>query len=169
MFLQQSSAADVHWQYFSFVLVWHSTWKKECMYDPNWQTPPFQHCFHMGNLDSDWDYLFIFRYKYRQLPDAQCHVNMACTQWLETWDVAIIYTGGTRICVTFQWMSVDCMILSPAKLKLIWTAAVSGGGVGVGVGWGWVGGWGWGGGGWVGGGGGLFECFFKQKSWWCMW
>ena len=75
------------------------------------RTPPFQHCLHMGNLDSDLDYLFIFRRKHRQLPDAQCHINMACNQWLETWDVAIIYTGGTRICVTVQWMSVDCMTL----------------------------------------------------------
>ena len=68
--------------------------------------------------------LFIFRCKHRQLPDAQCHVNMACNQWLETWDVAIIYTGGTRIFVTVQWMSADCITLSPAKLNLIWTAAV---------------------------------------------
>ena len=89
------------------------------------QTPPFQHCLHLRNLDSDLDYLLIFRCKHSQLPDAQCHVNMACNQWLETWDVAIIYTGGTRICVTVQWMSVDCMTLSPAKLNLIWTAAVN--------------------------------------------
>ena len=89
------------------------------------QTPPFQHCLHTGILDSVLDYLFIFRCKHRQLPDAQCHVNMACNQWLETWDIAIIYTGGTRICVTVQWMSVDCMTLSPTKLNLIWTAAVN--------------------------------------------
>ena len=89
------------------------------------QTPPFQHCLHLRNLDSDLDYLLIFRCKHSQLLDAQCHVNMACNQWLETWDVAIIYTGGTRICVTVQWMSVDCMKLSPAKLNLIWTAAVN--------------------------------------------
>ena len=89
------------------------------------QTPPFQHCLHMRNLDLDLDYLLIFRCKHSQLPDAQCHVNMACNQWLETWDVAIIYTGGTRICVTVQWMSVDCMTLSPAKSNLIWTAAVN--------------------------------------------
>ena len=89
------------------------------------QTPPFKHCLHMGNLGLDLAYLFIFRCKHRQLPDAQCHVNMACNQWLETWDVAIIYTGGTRICVTVQWMSVDCMTLSPAKLSLILTAAVN--------------------------------------------
>ena len=63
---------------------------------PNRQAPPFQHCLHMRNLDSDLDYLFIFRCKHNQLPDAQCHVNMACNQWLETWDVAIIYTGGQR-------------------------------------------------------------------------
>ena len=50
---------------------------------------------------------------------------MACNQWLETWDVAIIYTRGTRICVTVQWMSVDCMTLCPAKLNLIWTDAVN--------------------------------------------
>ena len=93
--------------------------------DTKLQPPPFQHCLRMGNLDSDLDCLFIFRCKHRQLPDAQCHVNMACNQWLETWDVAIIYTGGTRICVTVQWMSVDCMTLSPAKLNLIWTAAVN--------------------------------------------
>ena len=31
------------------------------------------------------------------------HVNMACNPWLETWDVAIIYTRETRICVTVQW------------------------------------------------------------------
>ena len=79
----------------------------------------------MRNLDSDLDYLFIFRCKPSQLPDAHCHVNMACNQWLETWDVAIIYTGGTRICVTVKWKSVDCMTLSPAKLNLIWTAAVN--------------------------------------------
>ena len=45
--------------------------------------------------------------------------------WLETWDVAILYTGGTRTCVTVQWMSVDNMTLSPAKLNLIWTATVN--------------------------------------------
>ena len=83
----------------------------------------------MRNLDSDLDYLFIFRCKHSQLRDAQCHVNMlcnvSCNQWLETWDVAIIYTGGTRICVTVKRMSVECMTLSPAKLNLIWTAAVN--------------------------------------------
>ena len=63
---------------------------------PRMQTPPFQHCLHMGNLDSDLDYLLIFRCKHGQLRDAQCHVNMACNQWLETWDVAIIYTGGNK-------------------------------------------------------------------------
>ena len=31
----------------------------------------------------------------------------------------------TRICVTVQCMSVDCMTLSPVKLNLIWTAAVN--------------------------------------------
>ena len=76
-------------------------------------------------LGSGLDYLFIFRCKHNQLPDAQWHVNMACNQWLETWDVAIIYTGGTMIRVTVQWMSVDCMTLSPAKLNLIWTAGVN--------------------------------------------
>ena len=89
------------------------------------QTPPFQHCLHRRNFDSDLDYLLNFRCKHSQLPDAPCHVKMACNQWLETWDVAIIYTRGTRICVTVQWMSVDCMTLSPAKLNIIWTAAVN--------------------------------------------
>ena len=79
----------------------------------------------MRNSNSDLDYLFIFRCKHSQLQDAQCHVNMASNQWLETWYVAIIYTGGTRICVTVQWMSVDCMTLSQAKLNLIWTATVN--------------------------------------------
>ena len=60
------------------------------------QTPPFQHCLHMRNLDSDLDYLFIFRCKPSQLLDTQGHVNMACNQWLGTWDVAIIYTGGDK-------------------------------------------------------------------------
>ena len=85
------------------------------------QTPRVHHCLHMRNSNSDLDYLSIFRCKHSQLPDAQCHVNMACNQWLETWDVAITHTGGTRICVTVQWMSVDCMTLSLAKLDLIWT------------------------------------------------
>ena len=61
---------------------------------PASQTPPFLHCLHVRNLDFDLDYLFIFRCKHSQLPVAQCHVNMACNQRLETWDVAIIYTGG---------------------------------------------------------------------------
>ena len=73
-----------------------------------YQTPPFQHCLHMRNLDSDFDYLFIFRCKHRQLPDAQCNVNMDCNQWLETWDVAIIYTGGTRICVSKIKSNLNC-------------------------------------------------------------
>ena len=90
----------------------------------NRQTPRVHHCLHMRNSNSDLDYLSIFRCKHSQLPDAQCHVNMACNQWSETWDVAIIYTGGTRICVTVQWMS-DCMPLSPAKLNLIWTVTVN--------------------------------------------
>ena len=81
------------------------------------QTPRVHHCLHMRNSNSELDYLSIFRCKHSQLPDAQCHVNMACNQWLETWDVAIIYTAGTRICVTVQWMSVDCMTLSPSKIK----------------------------------------------------
>ena len=89
------------------------------------QTPPFQHCLHMRNLDSDLDYLFIFICKRSQLPDAQCHINMACNQWLETWDVSMIYTGVTRNCVTVQWMSDKCMTLSPTKLNLIWTTAVN--------------------------------------------
>ena len=55
----------------------------------------------------------------------RCHVNMACYPWLETWDVAIIYTEGTRVCVTLQWISVDRMTLSPAKLNLIWTTIVN--------------------------------------------
>ena len=89
------------------------------------QTPPFQHCLHTIDLNSDWDYLVIFRCKHSQLPDAQCHVKMACNPWWETWYVAVIYTGGTRICVIIQWMSVDRMTLSPAKLNLIWTATVN--------------------------------------------
>ena len=95
---------------------------------PNWHWMcggSVHHCLHMRNSNSNLDYLSIFRCKHSQLPDAQCHVNMACNQWLETWDVAIIYTGGTRICVTVQWMSVDCMTLSPAKLNLIWTVTVN--------------------------------------------
>ena len=60
------------------------------------QTPRVHHCLHMRNSNSDLDYLSIFRSKHSQLPDAQCHVNMACNQWLETWDVAIIYTGGNK-------------------------------------------------------------------------
>ena len=90
-----------------------------------YQTPRVHHCLHMRNSNSNLDYLSIFRCKHSQLPDAQCHVNMACNQWLETWDVAIIHTEGTRICVTVQWMSVDCMTLSPAKLNLIWTVTVN--------------------------------------------
>ena len=101
------------------------TCKTEMREEPVFQTQPFQHCLHMRNLDSDLDYLFIFRCKHCRMPDAQCHVNMACNQWLGTWDVAIIYTGRTRICVTVQWMSVDCMTLYPAKLNLIRTAAVN--------------------------------------------
>ena len=94
-------------------------------FDVGMQTPRVRHCLHMRNSNSDLDYLSIFRCKHSLLPDAQCRVNMACNQWLETWDVAIIYTGGTRICVTVQWMSVDCMTLSPAKLNLIWTVTVN--------------------------------------------
>ena len=92
---------------------------------PDIQTPRVHHCLHMKNSNSNLDYLSIFRCKHSQLPNAQCHVNMACNQWLETWDVAIIHTEGTGICVTVQWMSVDCMTLSPAKLNLIWTVTVN--------------------------------------------
>ena len=92
---------------------------------PDIQSPRVHHCLHMRNSNSNLDYLSIFRCKHSQLPDAQCHVNMACNQWLEIWDVAIIYTGGTGICVTVQWISVDCMTLSPAKLNLIWTVTVN--------------------------------------------
>ena len=73
----------------------------------------------MRNLNSDWNYFLIFRYKHSQHAGYQCHVNRACNKWLETWDVAIIHTGGTRICVTVQWITVDHMTLSPAKLNLI--------------------------------------------------
>ena len=44
----------------------------------NSQTPPFQHCLIASC----------------RMPNVQCHVNMAWNRWLETWDVAIIYTGG---------------------------------------------------------------------------
>ena len=54
----------------------------------------------------------------------QGHVNMVCNPWLETWDVAIIYTGDTRICVTVQWTTVYDMTLSPAKLNPIRTTVV---------------------------------------------
>ena len=50
-------------------------------------------------------------------------------------DIGIVWTGlvahdwkpssETRICVTFQWITVDHMTLSIAKLNLIWTAAVN--------------------------------------------
>ena len=60
------------------------------------------------------------------MPDIyQCHVNRACNPWLETWDFAIIHSGGTRICVTVQWITVDHMTLSPTKLILIWIAVVN--------------------------------------------
>ena len=68
-----------------------------------------------GNVNADLDYLLIFICKYRQLPDAQCYINMACYLWLETWDVVIIYTGVTRICVSVQRMPIDRTTLSPAK------------------------------------------------------
>ena len=78
------------------------------------QTPSFQHCLHMRNLDSDLDYFLIFRCKHSQL--AGCgFMSTWLLPWLEIWDVATIYTEGTRVCVTLQWMSVDCMTLSPAK------------------------------------------------------
>ena len=86
---------------------------------PYHQTPRVHHCLHMRNSNSDLDYLSIFRCKHSHMPAAQCHVNVACNQWLEIWDVAIIYTGGTRICVTVQWMSVGCMTLSTTKSNLI--------------------------------------------------
>ena len=44
---------------------------------------------------------------------------------LETWDVEIIHIGGTRICVTVQWITVDHMTLPPAELNLILTAVVN--------------------------------------------
>ena len=78
----------------------------------------------MRNLNSDLYYLLIYRCKYSQLAGCQWHGNMACDSWMETWDVAIIYTGGTRTCVTVQWITVDRMTLSPAKLNLIWTTLV---------------------------------------------
>ena len=52
------------------------------------------------------------------------HINMACNQWLETWDVAMIYTGRTKIRVTAQWITADHMTLSPTKLILSWTVGV---------------------------------------------
>ena len=48
-----------------------------------------------------------------------------CNPWWESWDVAIIYTQETRICVTVQWTILDHMTLSPAKLNLIGTAVVN--------------------------------------------
>ena len=84
---------------------------------------PCRHCLHT------WirilNYFLIFRCKHSQHARHRCHVNMACNPWLETWDVAIIHTGGTRIRVTVQWITVDHMALSPAELDLIWTAAVN--------------------------------------------
>ena len=105
--------------------LWSPPWPWPCIFHGQIQTLRVHHCLHMRNSNSDLDYLSIFRSKHSQLLDAQCHVNMACNQWLETWDVAIIYSGGTRICVTVQWISVDCMTLSPAKLNLIWTVTVN--------------------------------------------
>ena len=69
--------------------------------------------------------LFLVTILGQSVCQMRCHVYMECNPWLETWYVAILYPGGTKICVTVQWMSADHMTLSPAKLKyIIWTAVV---------------------------------------------
>ena len=49
--------------------------------------------------------------------------------WIWIWTTCLFlhgWDGGTtRICVTVQWMSIDCMTLSLAQLNLIWTTAVN--------------------------------------------
>ena len=55
-----------------------------------------RHCLHMRNLNSDLVYLLIFRCKHSQYAGYQCHVNRTCNPWMETWDVAIMYTGGNK-------------------------------------------------------------------------
>ena len=110
---------------------WRYTWT--CWTMCILSAPGMSDTGHRSNTASTWETwiriwttcLFLGANIISQLPDAQCHVNMACNQWWETWDIAIIYTGGTRIYVPVQWMSVDYMTLSPAKLNLIWTAAVN--------------------------------------------
>ena len=86
---------------------------------------PCRHCLHTKTWIRILNYFLIFICKHSQHTRHPCHVHMACNPWLETWDVAIIHTGGTRICVTVQWITVDHMTLSPAELNLIWTAAVN--------------------------------------------
>ena len=86
---------------------------------------PFRHCLHTRTWILILNYFLIFRCKHSQHARHLCHVNMACNPWLETWDVAIIHTGGKRICVTVQWITVDHMTLSSAELNLIWTATVN--------------------------------------------
>ena len=86
---------------------------------------PCRHCLHMRTWITILNYFLIFKCKHSQHARHRCHVNMACNPWLETLDVAIIHTGGTRICVTVQWITVDHMTLSPAEINVIGTAAVN--------------------------------------------
>ena len=83
---------------------------------------PCKHCLHMRNLNLDLDYLNLdldyfltFRCKHSQHAWCRGHVNMVCNPWLETWDVAIIYTGETRIWATVQWATVDHMTYCPQQ------------------------------------------------------
>ena len=81
----------------------------------------YRHCLHMINLNSDLDYF----------PNFRCKLSVGVmSTWLVTndwkhWDVAMIYTGGTRIRVTVQWITLDHMALSPTKSILTWAAGVN--------------------------------------------
>ena len=77
----------------------------------------WRHCLHMRNLNSDFDHFLIFRCKLSQHAGCRGHVNMACNQWLKTWDVAITYTAGSKIRVANQWIIVDHMTFFPTKIK----------------------------------------------------
>ena len=84
-----------------------------------------RHCLHMRNLNSDLDYLLIFRCK--RSKHAGCQVLPTCFV-IHDWKldmIVMIYSAGTRICVTVQGITVDHTALSPTTLNLIWNAGVN--------------------------------------------
>ena len=78
------------------------------------QTPPVLTLPPNEKLEFGFGLLGHFEMQTQPSHHMWCHVNVACNPWLETWDVAMIYTGGTRTCSMDYCWPHDIL---PSKMK----------------------------------------------------